>query len=60
MNVFQLSLPDGFNLDFLDKTSSLSVVMTTVFFFPSTIAFKFVFANIFLAMMVKSYEENIA
>lgn len=57
--VFEISLPTFYSYEFLNETTKLAPSMSAVFFLSLTIMFLFFFTNIFLAIMMYSYQENI-
>ena len=59
MNTFEITLPNNFDFVFLDQTKQHASMMSQIFFIPLTVMFLFIFANIFLAIMMNSYENNI-
>lgn len=57
--VFEIALPTFYSYEFLNETTKLAPSMSAVFFLSLTIMFLFFFTNIFLAIMMYSYQENI-
>ena len=57
--IFEISLSNHFVFEFMDRTKVLSPIMTDILFIPCTIMFIFIFGNIFLAIMMNSYELNV-
>ena len=57
--VFEISLPTYYDYSFLDQTSMFAPQMSMVFFLAITTMFLFFFTNIFLAIMMNSYQINI-
>lgn len=57
--IFEISLQSPIDYGFLDKLRRHSPVMTWLLFLPMTIIFMFIFRNLFLAIMMNSYEINI-
>jgi hypothetical protein len=59
MTIFEISLMSPISYSFLDETGALDPTMTTIMFLPMSMIFTFIFTNIFLAIMMNSYELNI-
>lgn len=57
--IFEISLQNPIDYGFLDKLRQHSPAMTWLLFLPMTIIFMFIFRNLFLAIMMNSYEINI-
>lgn len=57
--VFQISLPTYYPYEFLDQTKHFAPQMSIIFFLTITIMFLFFFTNIFLAIMMNSYQINV-
>jgi hypothetical protein len=57
--VFEISLPTFYAYEFLDKTARFAPAMSMFFFLSITIMFIFFFSNIFLAIMMNSYQINV-
>lgn len=57
--VFEISLPTFYSYEFLNESTKLAPGMSAVFFLTLTIMFLFFFTNIFLAIMMNSYQENV-
>lgn len=54
-----MSLPNFYELTFFDAMSEYSYFMSMTFFIPQSVVFSFIFSNVFLAIMMNSYEQNI-
>jgi len=57
--VFEISLPTFYAYEFLDKTARFAPAMSLFFFLAISVMFLFFFANIFLAIMMNSYQINV-
>lgn len=57
--IFEISLQNPIDYSFLDNLRQDSPAMTQLLFMPMTIIFMFLFKNLFLAIMMNSYEINI-
>jgi hypothetical protein len=59
IKVLQMSLPELKEFHHIKEAHTISPFMSFLFFIPVSIMFWFIFANIFLSMMMSSYEYNI-
>jgi hypothetical protein len=59
VTIFEISLTSPISYSFLDVTDVIDPTMTVIMFMPMSFIFTFIFTNIFLAIMMNSYEINI-
>ena len=57
--IFGISISSPINYDFQTETDKNSPLLTVFLFLPMTIIFLFIFSNLYLAIMMSSYELNI-
>jgi hypothetical protein len=58
-NLFELTLTNSFKFSFLNHSVRINMFLTSLFFIGGTFIFVFIFSNIFLSIMMNSYQQNI-